>query len=196
MKLNSYKLVFVGVSLIGMLLIASPALSMVLPSLSTQTFSEIYLLGSDQKFADYPYNVTIGQSYPMYLGVGNHENSAAYYFAAVKIRNQTEPLPNSNTSSPSPLLPLYEYQFAIAKSQSVEVPLSFSIVNGSINNQTSSISQIAINDKIIEVNEQATWNNETQGFPYELFVELYIYNPQLGSVQFYNRYVTLQLNLR
>jgi uncharacterized membrane protein len=196
MKLKSYKLVFVGVSLIGMLLLASPALSLVLPPLPTQPFSEIYILGPDQKFADYPYNLTIGQAYPLYLGVGNHENSSAYYFAVVKIRNQTEALPNTNTSSPSPLLPLYEYQFAVAKSQSVEVPLSFSIVNGSINNQTSSISQIAINDKIIEVNEQATWNNETHGFPYELFVELYIYNSHLGSVQFYNRYVTLQLNLK
>jgi uncharacterized membrane protein len=153
-------------------------------------------LGPDLKFADYPYNVTLGQTCNLFLGVGNHEDSTAYYFAAVKLRNQTEPLPDANKSSPSPLSALYEYQFAVPQGQSVEVPLTFSLLNGSISiNQTSSVNEIEVNGKVIQINEQAAWDNATQGFRYELFVELYIYNPQLGSVQFYSRYVTLQLNL-
>lgn len=38
-----------------------------------EKFTEFYILGSGKKAADYPRSLTPGESYPMYIGIGNHE---------------------------------------------------------------------------------------------------------------------------
>ena len=80
MKLEGYKLIFVAVGLIGVLLIATPALVDVirLPGIPGSTkFSELYLLGPDQKVANYPSNIAVGMNYSVYVGVRNQLGSSA-----------------------------------------------------------------------------------------------------------------------
>lgn len=38
-----------------------------------EKFTEFYILGSGKKAADYPRTLIPGESYPMYIGIGNHE---------------------------------------------------------------------------------------------------------------------------
>lgn len=38
-----------------------------------EKFTEFYILGEKRMAADYPDRLTIGEEYPMYIGVGNHE---------------------------------------------------------------------------------------------------------------------------
>jgi uncharacterized membrane protein len=38
-----------------------------------EKFTEFYILGEKQKAADYPERITLGEEYPMYIGIGNHE---------------------------------------------------------------------------------------------------------------------------
>jgi uncharacterized membrane protein len=61
MKLEGYKLVFVVVGLIGVLLIATPALFGAIPGLpGGEQFSELYLLGSNHMAENYPSNIAVG----------------------------------------------------------------------------------------------------------------------------------------
>jgi uncharacterized membrane protein len=49
-----------------------------------EPFSELGVLGPNQKIGDYPTNVTAGQSVTLYGYVGNHEGVVTYYDVKVK----------------------------------------------------------------------------------------------------------------
>ncbi|XES78276.1 MAG: DUF1616 domain-containing protein [Candidatus Bathyarchaeia archaeon] len=195
MRLIGYKIGLFSVGLIGILLLASPVLSNVIHLPPEEQFSELYLLGPNQKAQDYPYNIDSGQNYSIYIGVGNRLGSAAYYAVNLKLLNETDSLPNATVSSPSPLQSLYTYQFLLPKNQSVELPLAFSFSGVYERENQSSIRSMSINNNNIEVNKAAIWNSNSTAFTYRLLVELWAYNAKNGAVEYDNRYVYLQLNL-
>ena len=99
--------------LIGVSIIAAPAIASAIPSLPRGAqFSELYLLGPNQMAADYPSNIAVGQNYSVYVGVGNQLGSSSYYVLYVKLGNATDPMPNNTRGIPSSLEPLYEYRFS------------------------------------------------------------------------------------
>lgn len=195
MKLGDFKLVFVAVGLIGVLLIASPAIAGAIRPPGEEQFSELYLLGPDQMAQNYPSNIVVGQNYSVYVNVGNHLGSSAYYVLYVKFGNATDQLPNNTLGTPSPLQPLYEYRFSIQDSMNWQSLLDFSVSNASIQGTNSQISTLQINDVTFNVDKPAIWNSNSTTFTYRLFFELWIYNVQKGSIEFNDRYVSLQLNL-
>ena len=195
MKLREYRLVFVAVGLIGILLISSPAIAEVIKAPGGEHFSELYLLGPERMAENYPYDIAVGKSYSVYVGVGNHLGSLAHYALYVKLGNQTDQMPNATLGTPSPLPPLYEYRFSIPDTTSWERLLHFSISDAAIQGNNSQINTLQINDVPFNVNKPAMWNSNSTTFAYQLLVELWIYNVQTGSVEFNNRLVTLQLNL-
>ena len=46
---------------------------------NVEPFSELGILGPNQKIADYPTSVLTGQNFTLYLYVGNHEGHVMYY---------------------------------------------------------------------------------------------------------------------
>ena len=194
MKLAGYQLVFVAVCLIGVLLIATPALGGVIRLPGGEQFSELYLLGPEQMASNYPFNVTVGQNYSLYVGVGNHLGSSAYYALYIKLQNQTDFLPNATTGETSPLQPLYEYRFFVQEGKTWEAPLTFSISEASTNANQSLIKRLSINNDVIDVNKIATWDSNTTTYSYTLLVELWAYNIQSNSIEYNNRFVCLRLN--
>jgi uncharacterized membrane protein len=194
-KLNDYKLVFAAVGLIGVLLIASPALASFTPTPSGEEFSELYLLGPNHMAQNYPSSIVADQNYSVYVGVNNHLGSSAYYSLTVKFKNQTDPLPNTTTATPSPQQPLYQNSFTILDGQNWETPIIFSVSNASISGNQSTINQLIINNIKFDVNKPATWNTNTTKFSYELIFELWLYNTLSNTIEYNNRYVNLQLNL-
>ena len=195
MKLEGYKLVFAAVGLIGVLLIASPALAGVVRFPGGEQFSELYLLGPNQMAANYPSNIAVGQNYSVYVDVGNQLGSSAYYVLYVKFSNQTDQMPNATLGTPSSLQPLYEYRFSIQDSMNWESLLNFSVSNAAISGNNSQINTLQINGVTFNVDKSAMWDSNSTTFKYQLLFELWIYNVQTGSVEFNNRYVNLQLNL-
>jgi uncharacterized membrane protein len=195
LKLEEYRLVFIAVGLIGVLLLASPAVARALQLPSGEKFSELYVLGPGHMTEDYPFNVTEGRDCSVYVGVGNHMAASAYYVLYVKFRNQTELLPNSTSATPSPLQPLYEYRFFVADNETWEAPLVFSISEAAFKANQSAVNKIAINNVEFTVNKQAEWDMNSTGFYYQLFMELWIFDPISSSVEFHNRFVGLYLNL-
>ena len=195
MKLEGYKLVFVAVGLIGVLLIASPALGVVIRFPGGEQFSELYLLGPDHMMENYPFNIVTGQNYSVYVGVGNHLGSSAYYVLYVKFSNHTDLLPNATAGTPSILQPLYEYRFSIPDSMNWESLLNFSVSNASISGNNSQINTLQINGAAFNVDKPAMWDSNSTTFTYRLLFELWIYNSQSDAILYNDRFVDLQLNL-
>ena len=195
MKLGDYKLIFVAAALIGVLLIASPAIAGTIRLPEGERFSELYLLGPSQMAENYPSNIAVGENYSVYVNVGNHLGSSAYYALYVKLGNQTDQLPNATRGTPSPLAPLYEYRFSVPDSTNWQSLLTFQVSDATIKGINSQINSLQINDVAFNVDKSAVWDSNSSKFVYRLFFELWLYNTQTGSVEFNNRYVSLQLNL-
>ncbi|MCW4009499.1 MAG: DUF1616 domain-containing protein [Candidatus Bathyarchaeota archaeon] len=196
MNLNDYKLIFIVTGLIGILLISSPAIGMVLHLPMEQPFSSIFLLGSTQKFSDYPYNVTEGTTYPLHLCVENREGEAAYYKVEMGLRNRTDLIGNETDNVQNPTQPLLEHKFLCQNGQIVQKPLNFMISNVTYSSNQSVINKIAVNGVKFEVNTLSIWDSEKQGFPYEIFFDLYIYKTSVGSFESLNQSLNLKLNLQ
>ncbi len=195
MNLNDYKLVFVAIGLIGLLIIASPVLAEVVRLPPGEQFSELYLLGPGHMAQDYPYNVEVGQSYSIFVGVGNHLGSSAYYLLAVKLKNQTDPFPNAANGLPSPLPVLYEARFVIPDNQTLETPITFAVEGATFSGNQSLIQTIRIDNAVFSVNKPTAWNSTTSTYAYQLLFELWLYNPTTVNIEYNSRYVNLQLNL-
>lgn len=195
MKLEGYRLVFVAVGLIGVLLIATPALSDVIRLPGGVQFSELYLLGPGNTVANYPFDIAVGSNYSVYVGLGNQLGSSAYYVLYVKLGNETDLLPNAALGTPSSLQPLYEYRFSIQDGTNWESLLRFSVSSASISGNNSQINTLQINGVKFNVDKPAMWDSNSTIFKYQLLFELWIYNNQSGAISYNDRFVYLQLNL-
>ena len=130
MKLGDFKLIFVAVALVGVLVIASPAIAGAVRAPAGERFSELYLLGPEGMAQNYPSNIAVGQNYAVYVNVGNHLGSSAYYVLYVKLANATDQLPNSHLGTPSLIAPLYEKSVLQPRHHKLAEPIRvFSVQN-------------------------------------------------------------------
>lgn len=194
-SLSDFRTVFVAVALIGVLVCCVPSVMLFARLPAGEEFSELYVLGPGHMAEGYPFNITEGVNYLVYVGVGNHMGSAAYYSLQVKFRNETEPLPNSTSDVPSDLASLYTYHVLIEDNKSSEVPLNFSLSDLSFFGNESTVGSILINGVRSTINEHSSWDTNSTGFYYQIFVELWIYDRAADAFDFHNRFVSLWLNM-
>jgi len=195
-SLEDYRAVFIGVSFILILLVASPILSLVLPfSSGSEHFSEFWVLGPTHMAEAYPSNVRVNETYKLFVGITNHLGSSAYYVVYLKFRNQSQPLPNVATSEASPLEPFYTYMAFIVDGGTWESPLTFGVLKSSSYDNFVSVDSVSINDVVFPVNVFSAWDAAKNGFYYELFFELWLYNTSSHSFQFHNRFLGIWLNM-
>jgi hypothetical protein len=195
LSLDDWKLVFAATSLIGVLLFASPTLSVIVHLPPGERFSELWLLGPAQMAEDYPSNVTANVNYLVYVGVGNHMGSSAYYVVYVKFANLTDTLPNDTEATPSPLAPLYEYRVFLEDGKNWTTPLAFSLSRVTFFGNQSTIGSLTINDVKFSVDKLAVCDVENEGYYYQLFLELWVYDAEAGAIQFQGQYVGFWLNV-
>ncbi len=195
MKLDDYKLVFAVIGLIGVLLLASPAIASLVRLPAGEAFSELYLLGPNQMAEGYPYNVAVGQTYSIFVGVGNHEGQVTYYSVLAKLMNGTDAFPNSTLAVASPLPVLFETRFALQDNQSQVRPLNFSISSAAFRENQVLVQSVSINGVVANVGKPVAWNVNATAYSCRLLFELWTYNNQLGVFSFDSRYVNLQLNV-
>jgi len=195
-KYGEYRGWFIVGSLILMLLAVIPvsALYIHLPS-SSESFSELWLLGPNHMAEGYPFNVTADEKCSVYVGVGNRLGYSAYYKIFVKFLNETQPFPVASNSTPSSLSELYEFDFFVPENQVWEEMLNFTFVNVGHSNDSVTVGSLLINDVAFTVNGTTLWNVERKGFYYQLFFELWLYNTTSQSFQYHNRFVGLWLNM-
>jgi uncharacterized membrane protein len=195
MQINDYRILFISIALIGILLFASPTIALLIKPPTNQEFSSLYLLGPNHTFDDIPSNIEVGTANLVYLGIINHMGSSEYYTCSLKLGNSSAPLPNATLGLPSSMPTLYEYKSIIKDTATFEVPLTFQVDQLTITNDMSYLSIININGVNYPANLTSAWDANQNGYYYNLIVELAIYNSQTGTIQYNNRYLSLILNV-
>jgi hypothetical protein len=194
MKLAEYKFVFVAAGLIGVLFIASLALTDLIPVPGLEQFSEIYILGPDHLVNNYPLNVITDENSTVYLGIKNVMSSSAYYLYSTKMGIQISSLPNATTGTQSPLPILSQYRICLQKGETFEFPLSFSF-SSSFSTNVLLVKSISLNGLTFDVNTVVPWNNENSGYFFYLLFELYVYNSSSNSLKFSGDFVYFWMNM-
>ena len=124
-NLTQYKALFIVVTAILALLVASPALQRVLVYPQTEFFTELSMLGPAHTAENYPFNITINENYTIFLDITNQLGSCAYYQVEVKFRNETQSAPDSFNRTSSDLPSLYNLNTFVANKESLQIPVNF-----------------------------------------------------------------------
>jgi hypothetical protein len=197
MSLQEYHVLFVGVTGILALIVASPALSRVLVYPRTEFFTELWILGPNRMAEDYPFNISRNDDYNVFLGIGNRLGYCAYYLVEVKFSNLTQSMPDSFNRTPSSLPSLFNITAFVADEQVWELPLTFSFDYG-YNETLLQIQfyRLTLNDVVLDMkNHTVTWDSEKKGFFGNLYFELWIYDDVIDTFRYHERFVNLRLNM-
>ena len=201
MDISKYTVPFFVVVAVVSLLVASPALSRVLVYPRTEFFTELYILGPNDMAEDYPYNLSSGQSYSVYLGIGNQLGYCAYYVVEVKFRNETQSAPSNfgtpGTQTPSSMPSLFNVTAFVADETTWETPLTFSFSYG-FNETLSEVqfSSLTLNGVALDMRgESSAWNANETMFYGDLVFELWLFSSSTSAFQYNGRYVDLLLNM-
>jgi hypothetical protein len=197
MRLHEYHVLFMVAIGILTLLVASPALSRLLVYPRTEFFTEMWLLGPNHKAEGYPFNVSRGQSYSVFLGIGNHLGYCAYYVVEVKFRNQTQSAPNSFNRTSSSLPSLFSIPAFVADQGTWELPVTFSF-DYTYNETLTRVDlyKMTLNGVELDMrNYTIAWDSKNNGFLGNLFFELWIYNATTSSFRYHERSVGLWFNM-
>ena len=195
MNFENVKLSYVFSCVVLCLVILSPTLLTFVSFPEGEKFSELWILGPNRMVEGYSFNVSAGELYKVYLGVGNHMGDLEYYTIYVKLRNQTEPLPNSTAGLPSVVEPVFEYRVFLRNNETWEKELSFSFEDVSFDGNVSRILGLSFDGRFVSVDKVAVWDAENSGFFYQLFFELWICDAAVSGFRFHNNAVWLWLNI-
>ena len=200
-RIEDYRAVFLVVTFIVALIVASPALSRLLVYPRTEFFTELWILDSNHRAENYPFNITQNQNYTIYLGIGNHLGNCSYYIIEVKFKNQSQRSPSSfgpiENRVPSPLKSLYNISAFVADEQILELPLTFSF-DYTYNENLSRVDfkSLKLNGVTLDLSGYvAEWNATRRGCYGFLFFELWLYNDVNSSFKYHGRFVGLWLNM-
>ncbi len=201
MNIREYHVLFIVVTAVVALLVASPALQRLLVFPRTEFFSELWLLGPDHKAEDYPYNITRSQNYTVYLGIGDQLGSCAYYLVEVKLLNESQSFPSTfgpiENRTPSTETSLCNITRVVADQATWEEPLAFSFdyANDSAAS-TVLLNSISLNGVTLDLTgSMISWNSTRKEFPVKLTFELWLFNRTSDVFEYHGRAVWLSLNM-
>ena len=150
---------------------------------------------------DYPFNISSGQSYSVFLGIGNQLGYCAYYQVEVKFRNQSQSAPNSfgglGNMTPSSLPALFNITAFVADQGVWEFPLTFSF--SYMFNETLlevEFQNMRLNSVVLDLQGfSSAWNSTTNRFYGNLVFELWLFNATSHVFEYHERFVDLKLNM-
>jgi hypothetical protein len=221
---QQHKALFLIVTGVLALLVASPILQKVLVYPQTEFFTELWLTDSEHAAENYPHNITSNGNYSIFLGVANHLGSCAYYVMEIKLRNETQSAPDSINHTYSSLEPLYSLSFFVPDKETWEIPLTFSLdysfdevtrtvyrnipvsaTDGNITYQMIAedvtlervnFGHLRLNDVTVSLRGlYSDFNPHTHEFFGSLVFELWIYDTPTSRYVYHERYVNLKLNM-
>ena len=200
-NLQAYKTLILVVTAFLALLVASPALQRLLVYPQKEFFTEMWLLGPEHTGENFPFNISSNSNYNIFLGIGNHLESCAYYSIQVKFRNQTQPSADSFNRTASSLSSLYSITAFVADKETWELPVAFSFdYTYSENPDEVALSKVKVNTLMFNglpldlEGHSITWDSEREVFFGNLFFELWIYSDATGDFQYHQRYTSLWFN--
>jgi hypothetical protein len=194
MDLAKIKLIYVVVCALVGLIILYPTLASIVKLPGQETYSEIWLLGPGHKGEGYPFNISQGQAYSVFLEIRNHMSEEQYYMIRVKFKGGDEPWP-SHGGVPSSQPTLLEYRVSLVDGEDWEKLVSFSIQSITFTNTTCTVSQISVDNHPVTIEKTSAWNETNLGFYFTLFFELWRYNNVVSGFQYDKRFVGIPLNM-
>lgn len=201
MSLEEHHILFLVVTGVLVLTVASPALSRVLVFPRNEFFTELWLLGPGHKAEHYPYNVSRGAEYTVFLGVGNNLGHCAYYQIMVKFRNESQPGPTSfgpeGTRVPSNVSSLFNLSVFVGDLQVWEKPVTFSF-DYTYDDVAKCVdfNSMAFNDAVLNMSGcMVARNANTTEYNGYLFFETWLYRNETLGFTYHERFVSLRLNM-
>ncbi len=97
---------------------------------NVEPFSELGILGPNQKIANYPTHVLTGQNFTLFLYVGNHEGHTTYYQVLVKVGARSSVV-NENVSLVA--TPIASYSTILRDNQTYLNPVTLSLNHNGTN---------------------------------------------------------------
>jgi uncharacterized membrane protein len=196
MAIQQYRTLFILVTVVAALFVASPAIQQVLVVSQKESLTEFSLLGPYHN-ATYPYNITSGTEYRLYFDVVNRLGSCAYYQVDVKFRNQAQSAPNSFNHTSSNQSSLGEISFFAANKQTIELPIdiSFQYNEDPYYTKQLNMQSVTVNGATLNANVPIAWDPEKGAFLGNVFFELWVFNDTSNTFQYHERYLSLWLNL-
>ncbi len=182
------------ISMIILATIPTLALFIHLPS-DSEKFSELWILDSEHKTENYPFNVSITEIYNVYLVVKNHMGYSSYDRIYIKFRNSTGSLPNMMTATPSTLPSYYKLDLFVKDEAMWETSMTFTILETTFGNGSLTVRQLLINDIPLSLQVSSTWDTTRIGYYYHLFFELWHYDLVSRNFVYHNRFVGIWLNV-
>jgi uncharacterized membrane protein len=193
---QKYRALILVIVAVLALIVATPLIEQYVSAPQTEPITELSVLGPYRN-ATYPYNLTSGESYKLYLTVTNRLGSSADYLLQMKFRNQNQSGPDSFNHTESSLSPIAKYTFTVDNGKSFEFPVNVTF-NYEIDQllPQMNLNNITVNDATYDMGNLAVpWDSGKNAYLGNLFFELYLYNSTLGDFQYNQRYVSLWVNL-
>jgi hypothetical protein len=225
LDLRQYKALFLVMTGVLALLMASPMLEKVLVYPRTEFFTELWLLGPQHTGENYPHNITRNSNNSVFLGITNNLGSCAYYRVEVKFRNKTQSAPDGFNRTPSSIVPLYSLNYFVPDRGTLEIPFSFSldytfdevirtfyqnvsvsqdsedyvkyqIVAENVTVKRANFESMKLNGFTLSLEGiSSDFDPQTREFFGNLIFELWIYNEPTNSFVYHERFVDLKLNM-
>lgn len=197
MAVRQYKTLLLIVTVVLALFVASPAIKQLVALPQTTPLTELSIFGAYQN-ATYPYNVTAGQNYQLYLNVDNRLGYCAYYQIEVKFANETQSVPDSFNYTDSELPSLGDISFCVANNQALQLPvgISFQYQLDANNPNLLDMQNIAVNGFPLSLSSTTiAWDPQNLGYYGNVLFELWLFNNTANAFQYNERYVSLWLNM-
>ncbi|MEM2905300.1 MAG: DUF1616 domain-containing protein [Candidatus Bathyarchaeia archaeon] len=163
---------------------------------SREHFNELWLLSTDHKVEGLPSRVVVDEPFEVLVGVRNRVGRPAGYSLLVKLRNETDPLPDSDGARPSPLPTLCRFDLFLDENEGWEALVKVKVVEADVSNGQCLIRKIEVNGTKVIVNSPSVRSRETTGFSHELFFELWRQDLTNGTIVYDNRFVGFWLDVK
>jgi len=97
-----------------------------------EKFTEFFILGENQKAADYPTRLIIGTNSTLFIGIGNHEYRTINYTVETYLMNMTFD-EATNTSTLNTMDRIDRFPVQVAHNQTIIEPYAFKVSKGGYN---------------------------------------------------------------
>ena len=97
-----------------------------------EKFTEFFILGDNQKAADYPTTLITGEKNSLYIGIGNHEYRTVNYTVETYFSNMSFDQ-TTNSTSVEAMIPLDRFTVSVPDNQTVVRPYTFTATTKGFN---------------------------------------------------------------
>jgi uncharacterized membrane protein len=126
-KTKSDRVLSIVLALVMLIVISTILYSISVPK-QGERFTEFFILGENQRVADYPNQIITGLDYPMYISVGNNEYRTISYTIETWIM-RTEFDSVTNTTAVMEMDPIDRLSLTVAHNETMIIPYNLSVKN-------------------------------------------------------------------